>query len=225
LGEQRSGTILNTIMTDPNDVPLSDFLTELLREGRARVRGNLHLTPPSPTDIHHAEQLLTEMEAAAVADAPGTAPELNLAAVLWAGEAFAWACGMLIDRSQTDVGIPARIAQRTPNPTDPRNHWSVDLVFRFAGDLVRRCEKIGKDDPLYEELVKLLSPWPLASVGTSIENPLEALGVVMSNDCLRTILIDRIIIRRDTVRAEMQPLARSIQHVVGAHPHLGIKTS
>ena len=40
--------MLTTTMNDSRDVPLSDFLSELLEEGRAVVRGDLHVTPPSP---------------------------------------------------------------------------------------------------------------------------------------------------------------------------------
>lgn len=202
-------------MADRTATPLCEFLTELLQEGRAIVRGDLHVTPPDRNDLERVGALLEEVGRAAAADAPGRAPALDLPVALWAAESFAWACGMLVDRSQTDVSLPKRITKQMPAATSASHHWSADLVFRFASDLVKRCQKIGDDDPLFPELVKLFSPWPLACVGSSVQPRQASLDVVMADDCLRTMLVDRIIVRRDTALADTPSLARSIRYALG----------
>lgn len=202
-------------MTDQTATPLSEFLTDLLQEGRAIVRGELHLHAPARADSQRAKELLNSVAVAAAADAPGTPPPFDPSIALWSAEAFAWACGMLIDRSQTDVQLPKRISGRIPKASSASAHWSADVVFRFAGDLIRRSERIGTEDPLYQEFVRLFSPWPLATVGSSIEKRPAALEVVISDVCLRTMLVDRIILQRDTDLAQAEPLARHVEQALG----------
>ena len=203
-----------------SDWPLTDFITLLTFEGRALTRGSLHQRRAKRDDLEATKQVLAQTSQDAALQAPSVAPEFDGDAALWAAETFAWAAGMLVDRGETNTDFPAWLNDRTANPTTASAHWSVDLTFRFFSGLVARAEKVGKDDPLYPELMNLLEPWPLSSVGISVENSKHSIDIVLQDNCLQKIYVDRILITKDTARAESQPLQSLIENAVGAYPQL-----
>lgn len=207
-------------LEDKSRFPLHDFVEQLLQEGRAITRGQLHQRPSQAADREATAESLRRHETDAANDAPYTTPLHNVEASVWSAQAFAWAAGILIDRGESEVKIPNWLDETRPLGLDPSEHWSVDLVFRLMPDLVRRSEKIAKGDPFNDELSQLLAPWPLACVGTSIENPRASICVVMENDCLRTMYVDRILLRADSRRVEDETVQPWVQRVVGDYPNL-----
>ena len=107
---------------------LTDFVTVLLQEGRALSHGSLHKTRAGDTDLQSAKSVLVEAADRKRLGAPASPPQLNENAALWAAEAFAWACGMLTDRSETNVQLPGFLAETTPVGETASDHWSVDLL-------------------------------------------------------------------------------------------------
>jgi hypothetical protein len=210
-------------LTEPSNTPLADFIDQLLQEGRAIVRDSLHRQAPSDADRQRTATLLEVAHRHAADDAPRTPPDWDAAAAVWSADALAWAAGMLVDRGEVDVAIPKRITSCQPSPRSPSVHWSVDLLFRLAADLFHRGKKICDGDPLDHELQMLFSPWPLACVGTTIESPAKNLSVVLGQECLSAIYVDRVLLRQDSTRAAADPLPELIQRVVGAYDaELGI---
>ncbi len=209
-------------MVDPESKPLTRFVEQLTLEGRAITRGDLHRHQASKADRVTTVTHLAEIERSAAMEAPYASPEFDPDASLWAAQAFVWAASMLVDRGECDVTIPKWVSVDQPDATNASSHWSVDLVFRLAGDLVRRGKKIAPDDPLQDELQKLLAPWPLACVGRTIENPESSIGVVTEDACLRTMYVDRVMLTGDVGRAASDTLQPWIKRVVGHYPQLGI---
>ena len=230
-------------MTGQSTTPLADFIDQLMREGRAMTRGQLHRKETTDVDTRATASVLLEAERLVAADAPWpvdthrpvdtpwpadthrATPTFDADVSVWAAKSFAWGTGMLVDRGETDVTIPDWILRGQPSGRSATDHWSVDIVFRLANDLMRMSRRICAGDPLECELEKLFSPWPMACVGTTIENPDETISVVIDNDCLRTIYVDRILLRKDSARSQSARIRPWIDRVVGGHPELGIETS
>lgn len=205
---------------EAGETPLADFIRLLSQQGRALTRGDLHLHPPTVADLAATETVLREVAKLAALEAPGNPPEFESSSALWAAEAFTWACGMLIDRAETEVEIPKRISGRQPRGATAAEHWSVDLVFRFFRDLIDRSAKIGREDPLHGQLLKLLKNWPLSSIGTEVENHPKQLGVVLASDCLRIVYVDRVIALQDRRRAANEQVASLVSQLTGQQPCL-----
>ncbi len=223
LGTKRPHEVESSWMTsDSQETPLADFTDQLLQEGRAITRGDLHRQEATEADQAEAAKILLDAEKFAGLEAPHQTPVFSVAAALWAAKAFAWGAGMLVDRAETDVKLPTWIESKAPDALVVSHHWSVDLVFRLGHHLIDRSQKIAPSDPLHEELRRLLAPWPLACVGTDIENPQQNIGVVTGDECLRAIYVDRVMMRQDTGRATSETMTRWIAKVAGAHPELGI---
>lgn len=210
-------------MNVESTTPLADFTQLLLEEGRALTRGDLHLQRASEADREATAMFLVTANEQAVWDAPFAPPSFNVEVAVWSAEAFAWACGMLIDRAETDTAVPDWLAKKVPQPNDPSHHWSVDLVFRFGRDLFQRSARLAEEDAFHKHLSDLLSAWPLACVGTPIENPNASIGVLTQHPCLRTLFIERIVLVRDSERAAIEQLADEFSTLIGAHPALGIQ--
>ncbi|MCC9598971.1 hypothetical protein LOC67_00255 [Stieleria sp. JC731] len=203
-----------------SDAPLADFLRDLFTEGRARTRGGLHLERADQNDRQLAAEVLTKASITAAWEAPGNAPGFRLEAAMWAAEAFAWACGMLIDRAETMTEMPGWLAELTPQPRSVEEHWSVDLVFRFGFDLVKRSESISLDDDFHQELMKLFSLWPLSAVGMKIEHDENACNIVFADSSLRKIMVDRVLLRQDPGWLADDRLKADYEQVVGGFPDL-----
>ncbi len=207
-------------MTPPADAPLAPFLADLFAEGRAVLRGPHHLQPASHQALAECGPLVEAFHKHAAREAPGVAPPLNLDAALWAAEAFAWGCGMLVDRGQTETGLPGWLIERQPAGINAGEHWSVDLVFRFLADLIKRSAHIAKQDPFHRELSKLAERWPLSAVGTEVENEPSAVEHILGDACLTQMYLDRIITRKDRRRAADPRVTTRLACIMGAYPFL-----
>ena len=203
-----------------DDLPLARFAAGLFGDGRVVSAGGGHRELPTRSDLATTIPIVQSAAANAAADAPYARPTIDLDSAMWAVQAMAWGCGLLVDRSEIETTLPDWLNQTRPDGSSPSHHAGVEVAFRYAVDLIGRVAKLGTDDPLHAELEKLFSPWPLATVGTSLVNPDAAVRVVMSDRSLSATMIDRILLRGDKVRAADPVYADAIARVVGGHPEL-----
>lgn len=204
---------------DP-DRRLTEFVRRLADDGRIVCESGTSQTEPSQADQADAKGWLRSMGQSIAMDSPGRWPPPNLEAALWAAKAMLWASTVLVDRAETNVVVPDWIVRDQPAGKAPSDHAGVDITFRYAVDLVTRSEKLGDGDPLSDQFVRLFGPWPLATVGTRIPNSDASIGVVISDPSLRMVMIDRILLRRDSERQSMGHYAGEIRRVIGGHPEL-----
>jgi MoxR-vWA-beta-propeller ternary system domain bpX4 len=192
---------------------LDEFAEVLFTTGQV-VTGRWQ--PAKPSAREKAAAFAKQVNQIRVLNAPYTPPPLDLDAALWSLEVLAWCCCLYADRVQTDTRLPLELKQNQPPGTNPTEHWSVDLGFRFLHSFLGRCKRVAPNDLLLAEVLDVAVHWPLAIVGsttltgTAVAVDHSKLQIVVASDCLRTILIDRIIERNDEVLGEVPELKRQV---------------
>ena len=152
-------------------------------------------TPLTAEDRAATETALRDADALARLHAPMTAPPLQLASAMWAAQVMQFACRMMVDRIETDTSLPSKLLSQEPQGLTADDHWSVDLVFRFWWDLMKRAAQLSADDPLNQTLHEIARRWPLAAIGTSVVCDDARLDPIQNHDCLKRLYADRLTLR------------------------------
>ncbi len=137
------------------------------------------------------EDMIRQADQQARLDAPGSAPDLDIAAAQWALSTLAWGVTLLVDRANSGTNFPLQLAKGEPAGDLACHHWSVDLAFRFMAEVAWRAQVAASEDPLVMELLAIATRWPLASAGTKVAWDQSRERVVMTDPCLQRILADR----------------------------------
>ncbi|MDX1925980.1 MAG: hypothetical protein SFV81_05655 [Pirellulaceae bacterium] len=172
--------------------------------------------------IEISEELAETIRAAdalARAEAAFEAPQLDLKAAEWSLQVLAWGCNLLMNRTEVNTNLPIRLAEQEPKGESVREHWSADLGFRFFNSLILRCQQIGPYDSLLQQLIQIGHRWPLSLVGVQADVSQAKLELLLSNNCLRSVLVDRVVESKDEQLAQHPLLAPHIAQAVGAHPN------
>lgn len=146
---------------------MSDFLAELLEEGRIGFRsGNAPLTGPSADDLARLAGEFATASLSMAGPAVGFEPRVAWeAAELVHGEAWA-----LVNRGERPEALRHRL--RMPGtPTTASEHFSADLLLRYLPQILRRARGLDPTDPLAEILAESLRRWPLSGVLSDVEEP------------------------------------------------------
>ena len=168
--------------------------------------------PENAEDLASAKELLIEVDAIARLHAPSSAPQLNIESSLWAARVMRYCCRMLVDRVETQTDLPKSLAEQ-PSLDSAQNHWSIDLIFRSWWDLVSRAKKLSSNDPLNQTIDSVTRNWPLAAVGTNTNFDTSQLDTIWNHDCLRRLLVDRIVRRQDKELIKDERFANAVQRV------------
>ena len=164
-----------------------------------------------PDHLSAVQEQIRRADQLARLDAPGQAPELDLAAAQWALSLLAWSVSLLVDRANVDTHLPLELTSSEPAGDLACHHWSVDLAFRYLGEVLLRAKSAASEDALVTELVNICSRWPLSIVGTHVPWNAERAQVLMEQPSLRRILLDRIIARSDEHLAQEPSLRLYIE--------------
>lgn len=158
--------------------------------------------PTSPADQPAVLALIRQADQMARLDAPATAPPLDENAAHWGLSVLAWSVSLLVDRANVSTWLPQVLVGQEPSAQSASHHWSVDLTLRYFGEVLLRAKSAAPDDALVPELTNIAARWPLASVGTQLSWNAERGSIILNDPCLRRVLLDRIVLRRDKVLAE-----------------------
>lgn len=193
---------------------LSDFLTELSKEGVAVVVTDAEISPGA--DWQHVIRHWDAQHRAELAFDP---PALSLPAAEWAALRLYRGCQALVCRDMPPQDVNRFLTVPCPEPHSPSADYSVDLVFRFLPDLIHLARRIEQNDPLIVELLALAKAWPLSSVG------IEGVGEVdpesfLQNPSLRQLYADRILATGDTSRLHHAVVRSAVRIALGAFPDL-----
>ena len=167
-------------------------------------------------DSEALEAIVQQAHLRARTEAAYVPPELDVAAAVWSLKVLAWGCSVFVDRTEVDTDLPKSLVEQEPKGQSPAEHWSVDLGFRFLHSLIVRCRRIGPYDSLVEQLTSVGTRWPLATVGLNTEVNSSKLELLLSDHCLRSMLVDRVVERNDEQLAEHPLLTPHIARAVGA---------
>ncbi len=171
------------------------------------------------------DALLLEVDAAARADAPATAPAFDPHAARWGLAQLTHLCESLAHRdAERDVVAQASTEVYRSGSVDgrlPSHIWSADLSLRFVYGLRNQIRGFVADDPVQSAVARLAEDWPLSGVGllgSRAKSPAKIPKELGVDRCLRGLLIDRVIERRDVLIAQVPWVERGVIDAVGARP-------
>lgn len=196
--------------------PFTEFLESLFDNGRVKV-----ITPEEiqTDDRNAAEKLLLQSEAIWRLDQPMGLPEFNVSAGMWSAELLFRSAQFQVFRDVNPEAIQSAFKLAGPDVESPSSHYSVDLCFRYLGDVLRMSNLASSDDPLNDEISQLLSHWPLSAIGVKgVEPPVR--GAAFKHQGLWRMFIDRVIAKGDARLMADPQIQQSIEVAVGAFPEL-----
>lgn len=191
---------------------LSLFLTGLTREGNATVGRDL--VPFLPPDVREALQILWGHYELDCQDLPSTPPPFHPEAAIWAAGYLYRAVQLVLLRQQEPAAkLPAVFA----GTITPSVIYSADLTLRYLPVLMRFAQELPPEDPLLQEIRHTAACWPFSSIGMDVDVLPAAESMVLNNQLLRQVYIDRIIGLQDYRRAGNTAVAPLLEAAMGAH--------
>lgn len=164
-------------------------------------------------------EIIRQAHGLARAEAAFECPTLDLDAAFWSLQVLAWGCCVFADRTEVNTTLPTFLTDREPKGDSPAEHWSADLGFRFLHSLIVRCRNIGPYDSLVQQLTALGNRWPLATVGIHTEVNSQKLELLLADNCLSNLLVDRVVQRHDEALAKHPLIEPHVAYAVGAQPN------
>ena len=151
--------------------PFEQFLSRLLHEGRV-----IFHEPPLPLSVTGistgARGVLGEAFEATRLDVAGPEIAFDPSAAIEAAEVIRQACWALVCRTERVEDLGCRLVMRTPSKkATPSTHLSIDLLFRFLPQVLRRARGIDPGDSLVTMIAELLRAWPLSGVLAGLDDP------------------------------------------------------
>ena len=138
------------------------FLEQLLETGTVSIETS---DRPTDSDVKLGITVLEQFEASWRLDWAGTTPSFAPTIASWAGESLYRACQLLVYR---DLPVEPPLVSEYPSAITadkPRQHYNVDLTFRFLPQLWRFTHCEAENDPLTQIIQDWCFCWPLSSVG------------------------------------------------------------
>lgn len=194
---------------------LSQFIQTCWQQGRVTVANEL--IDFSDEDKQQTVDALMQFYAQDALEQSGQVPPFNQNAALWAAIYLYRAVQFTLLR---DKGAETVNEQLTPfNGTiNAEAVYSVDLCFRYLPHLFNLARGLAPGDVLVQHLLQSAAQWPLSSVGmpANVENNLQ---VILNNDCLCRLYVDRIIEKRDVKRSTHALVNERVQESLGIYHH------
>ena len=194
----------------------SEFLITLLEDGRVTVP---EFSPLADDDIAAGDAVIADYERLYRLEMPGPAPRLIGTAGRWAGTHFFRACQFLVYRDISEEVLTKELSVPYREPATPGVHYSVDLIFRFLPDLVRRAAAAAEHDPLVACLDRWASRWPLSAVGLAGAD-VAKIREFEENDCLMRLYADRVIATNDKTSLSHAGVREHVRAALGMFPEL-----
>lgn len=147
---------------------------------------------------------------------PHDAPEFNPDAALWSAKIIYFASQFLLYRETSEHDLPMCFPAY-PGEQTAGAILSADLCLRFLPDILAELQDIDPEDRLLVLLEELASNWLYSSIRWDI--PLEKceLEPLLSDNCLKQLLIDRIIEFKKIKCAAQPEIYREIKAGLGLY--------
>lgn len=150
---------------------------------------------------------------------PGTRPEFDPGAALWAARTTYTAAQFLLFREK---GIPEtmRYLPHCDAMVTPGAILSVDLCLRFLPSIMEKAREISAEDWLVPILEEHLQAWHFSGIGYPLKTDQLVWTGILTNDCIMQLYVDRVIDRKARVLAELPVLKPAVDAVLGDHTGL-----
>lgn len=192
---------------------LSNFIVNLLREGKVSVKGPL--ISFSEEDISEAKKILYEYYKEDIIEMPYTPPAFSENAALWAAAYLFKAIQLTVLRDAGEEMINENLKPFDDEP-DASAIYSADLVLRYLPQLFELAKGLAPADKLVQALKKTAGQWPYSSVGIELNEVVED-KLIFEHPSLKYTYIDRIIQMKDKQRSKNETVTKYIHEVAGEH--------
>jgi hypothetical protein len=173
---------------------------------------------PSSEDQDSTLSLIRDVDLILRDDAPYQPPPLDYQAALWSLAVLQWSCRTLVNRLDSRTDIPNDLSALEPSGLVIDHHWSVDLGLRFLADLVRKTSAAASNDRLIATLIQIGARWPYSSIGTTADWQGKKIELLLSNPCMRHMLLDRLSVRGDALHSRHPLVTKHYQSHIAMPP-------
>lgn len=173
---------------------------------------------PDMDDQRAAVAVLKQLYDTDSLEMPYHAPAFDPSAALWAA-CFLFHATQLVLLRDLDETVINQYLKPYPNETSAAAIYSVDLVFRNMGGLLKLSSGLAPDDPLVTRLKETMAAWPFSSVGLNIE-PAVSTEIIFADNSLKYTYLDRIIQHKDHARLKEEPEKNTFKEIMGMHQAL-----
>jgi len=143
---------------------------------------------------------------------PHQAPAFDKDAAIWAAKTMYISGQLLLHREHRSAELYAMLPA-FKKEVDAGSVLSADITLRFLPDLINQLDNIDADDELIPLLEFHLGIWHYSGIRHSMPKLKPAFDVVLSDQCLRQLYIDRVITYKNLSLAK-NPLLKPYIHAV-----------
>jgi hypothetical protein len=138
---------------------------------------------------------------------PFLAPAYDPDAAMWAAKLVYHAAILNIDRTDI-VKVIWHLLTPYPNEITPSAMLSVDITLRFVTEMLPELKLIDPEDTIIQILEHIIAAFPYTCVGYTFTHSMDiAVEKVLENECMRQMMLNRIVERKDLNLAN-HPLIR-----------------
>ncbi|WP_291146606.1 hypothetical protein [Flavobacterium sp. UBA7680] len=150
---------------------------------------------------------------------PGTAPDFNAEAALWAAKTVYLATQLLLHREhkRDDLNI---LLPDYAEIQDASAIISADLCLRFLPQIVGEIKRLDPEDLIIEILEKHLIQFHYSAIGSELDIENVSFEIIEANDCLLQLYIDRVVQRKSIKWAQPDFIKKQLEIGFGDYQKL-----
>ena len=150
---------------------------------------------------------------------PGTAPDFNGGAALWAARTVYLATQLLLHREHKMNDVKELLSFYI-GIIDASAVLSADLCLRFLPQIITEIRKIDPEDLIIEILEKHLIQFHYSAIGADLDTENVNFDVIAENDCLLQLYIDRVVQRKSIKWAQSDFIKKQLEIGFGDYQKL-----
>jgi MoxR-vWA-beta-propeller ternary system domain bpX4 len=145
---------------------------------------------------------------------PFIAPDFNGEAAIWAAKLVYVSSQLMLYRESKAEDLD-EILPKFTFEISTSAIVSADLCLRFLPIVISETKHIDMEDELIEKIEEQLKSWPFSNVGGILEIEKNSLDVILSNNCIAQLFIDRIILKKDLGLSKWPAINLKIKETMG----------
>ena len=147
---------------------------------------------------------------------PFTAPMFSPGAALWAAKTIYSAAQLYLFRENEGTELQL-ILPPYDGVIDASAMLSADLCLRFLPSIKYTLETVDVNDPLVSVIEQYLRSFPYSGIGRDSDFSVPDTTVIINNNCLKQLYLDRITERKATKWADQPTINSAILANIGNH--------
>ncbi len=140
---------------------------------------------------------------------PNNPPEFSATAAVWSAKLVFRLTHLILYRDQSKEELEKPI-QNYEGKIDASTILSADLCLRFVPFLRDQLKLISMEDVLIKKIDELMMNWPYSNVENKANIEFLNLDKIIKNNCLNTLMIDRIVRFKNMKIAKLEEFNSSV---------------